>query len=57
MKDDIPTIFLIVKALPKAALVEKQVLLHTGRCFVSGDEYEEPSLQVQVPTFTQGQWS
>jgi diphthine-ammonia ligase len=56
-KDDIPTIFLVVKALPKAALVEKQVLLHTGRCFLSDDEYEDPSLQFQVPIFTQGQWS
>lgn len=35
-----PTLLLVVKALPKNALVEKQVLLHTGRREVQDDEGE-----------------
>lgn len=32
-----PVIFAVVAALPKAAIVEKQVLLHTGQCLVDDD--------------------
>lgn len=42
-----------VKALPKGALVEKQVLAHTGRCSVT-DEDGEASVQSCVPEFTTG---
>lgn len=37
---DSPTLFVSVKALPKNALIEKQVLLHTGRRKVEDDEGE-----------------
>jgi len=33
-----PTLFLVVKDLPKGALIEKQVLYHTGRGFAADDE-------------------
>ncbi|KAF7966008.1 hypothetical protein HWV62_40487 [Athelia sp. TMB] len=49
----VPTLFVAVKSLPKGALVEKQILSHTGRCKVlddDADEYDEPSLQLRVPT-------
>ncbi|KAK0191133.1 hypothetical protein F5146DRAFT_1103291 [Armillaria mellea] len=35
-----PTVFAAIKSIPKDALVEKQVLFHTGRCFVR-DEYDD----------------
>ncbi|GLB33938.1 putative diphthamide synthase [Lyophyllum shimeji] len=41
-----PALYLVVKALPKDALFEKQVLLHTGRCEVT-DEEEDGTLVVQ----------
>jgi len=39
--DAMPTLFLAVKDLPKGALIEKQVLYHTGRGFSAADEEEE----------------
>jgi hypothetical protein len=48
-----PVLFLVVKALPKDALVEKQVVLHTGRCLIP-DSDDEPSMQLRVPTFHKG---
>jgi len=47
-----PTLFLLSKELPKGAVVEKQVLLHTGRCLVVDDD-EDMTLQ-RVPLFEQG---
>lgn len=47
-----PTLFLVSKELPKGAVVEKQVLLHTGRCPVVDDG--EMTLQKRVPSFEQG---
>ncbi|KAF9464425.1 hypothetical protein BDZ94DRAFT_1297190 [Collybia nuda] len=47
-----PMLFLVVKELPKGAMIEKQVLQHTGRCTVV-DEDEEPSLQPRSPLFLQ----
>lgn len=47
-----PTLFLVSKELPKSALVEKQVLLHTGRCPVVDDG--DVILQKCVPLFEQG---
>ncbi|KZT12538.1 uncharacterized protein LAESUDRAFT_638886 [Laetiporus sulphureus 93-53] len=35
-----PTLFLVVSALPKGALVEKQVLLHTGQYLLPDEEDE-----------------
>lgn len=46
-----PVLVAAVKALPKGALVEKQVLAHTGRCSVT-DEDGEASVQSCVPEFT-----
>jgi diphthine-ammonia ligase len=48
-----PVLFLVVKALPKDALLEKQAVLHTGRCLIP-DSDDEPSMQLRVPTFHQG---
>ncbi|TBU32860.1 hypothetical protein BD311DRAFT_713874 [Dichomitus squalens] len=33
-----PTLFLVVPELPKGALVEKQVLVHTGQCDITEDD-------------------
>jgi diphthine-ammonia ligase len=49
-----PTLFLVVKALPKDALIEKQVILHTGRCMISEDGDDEPTMQFKVPITEQG---
>ncbi|KAI0284373.1 hypothetical protein BGY98DRAFT_1087615 [Russula aff. rugulosa BPL654] len=40
-RDATPTLFLVVKGLPKDALIEKQVLYHTGRRYSDIDEDEE----------------
>lgn len=48
-----PTLFVVVAALPKGALVEKQVVLHTGR-FEVKDEYGEVEINTQLPTFQEG---
>ncbi|KAF8974438.1 hypothetical protein BDZ97DRAFT_23573 [Flammula alnicola] len=46
-----PVLFLVVKELPKNAVIEKQVLVHTGRCQVI-DEYDgEETLQNTIPIF------
>jgi len=37
-RDAAPTLFLAVKGLPKDALIEKQVLYHTGRGFSAADD-------------------
>ncbi|CAA7259881.1 unnamed protein product [Cyclocybe aegerita] len=47
-----PALFLVVKELPKDALVEKQVLLHTGRCHVYEDG--ESIIERCNPTFRLG---
>ncbi|KAF8205097.1 hypothetical protein BJ912DRAFT_940247 [Pholiota molesta] len=49
-----PTLFLVVKELPKDALVEKQVIVHTGRCRVI-DEYDgEETIEKRSPTYEEG---
>ncbi|KAK0230964.1 hypothetical protein IW262DRAFT_1453888 [Armillaria fumosa] len=49
-----PTIYAVIKSIPKDALVEKQVLFHTGRCFVR-DEYDgEMISENQTPKFITG---
>ncbi|KAJ7638968.1 hypothetical protein FB45DRAFT_417505 [Roridomyces roridus] len=50
-----PTLFLVVKQLPKNALVEKQVLLHTGRVMVPDEEDGELSVEKQEPIFEKGE--
>ncbi|KAG5651969.1 hypothetical protein H0H81_006784 [Sphagnurus paluster] len=49
----IPTLYLVVKALPKDALIEKQVLLHTGRCAILDEDDGEMVMQNQEPLFEQ----
>lgn len=49
-----PTLYVAVSALPKGALVEKQVLLHTGR-FEVQDEDGELEIVTQLPTFREGE--
>ncbi|KAH7930747.1 hypothetical protein BV22DRAFT_1078565 [Leucogyrophana mollusca] len=47
------TLFIVVKSLPRGALVEKQVLLHSGRCLIP-DEDGDLSLQSRIPEFAEG---
>ncbi|KAF8914026.1 hypothetical protein CPB84DRAFT_1758186 [Gymnopilus junonius] len=50
LKDqDYPTLFLVVKELPKGALVEKQVHLHTGRFQVLEEGDDEEMIRNCVP--------
>ncbi|KAF9569327.1 hypothetical protein CPC08DRAFT_653266 [Agrocybe pediades] len=46
-----PVLFVVVKELPKNALVEKQVILHTGRCLVVDDYDGEVSSQKCIPIY------
>lgn len=50
----VPAIFAVVSALPKNAIIEKQVLLHTGQCWVNDDG--DNVLRPISPTFAKG-WS
>ncbi|PCH41130.1 hypothetical protein WOLCODRAFT_143406 [Wolfiporia cocos MD-104 SS10] len=47
-----PTLFLVVPALPKGALVEKQVLMHTGQCMMADED--DSVLQSVTAKFVQG---
>jgi diphthine-ammonia ligase len=47
-------LFIVVKALPKGAMVEKQVILHTGRCEVIDEDDGEMSIQDRQPVYKQG---
>jgi hypothetical protein len=49
---NVPTIFAVVKALPKGALIEKQVFLHTGRCSITDED--DISIQPREPMSEQG---
>jgi hypothetical protein len=40
-RDATPTLFLVVRGLPKGALIEKQVLYHTGRGVSVDDDGDE----------------
>ena len=40
-RDATPTLFLVVRGLPKGALIEKQVLYHTGRGFCADDDDDD----------------
>ncbi|KAI0269129.1 hypothetical protein BC834DRAFT_922815 [Gloeopeniophorella convolvens] len=48
-----PSLFVVVKELPKGALVEKQVLYHTGRGAVV-DEDGDSSLESRPPSYDSG---
>ncbi|KAH9951666.1 hypothetical protein B0H21DRAFT_185984 [Amylocystis lapponica] len=48
-----PTLFVVVPALPKGALVEKQALYHTGQCLDDDDDNDEV-LRSVTPKFHQG---
>ncbi|KAI0068768.1 hypothetical protein BV25DRAFT_1986338 [Artomyces pyxidatus] len=54
--EDAPVLFVEVKDLPKNALVEKQVLYHTGRGLVN-DEDGEPEVISKAPKFYRGNLS
>ena len=47
-----PTLFVAVRSLPKSALIEKQVLWHTGRCPIADED--EPTWQSRVPFTDRG---
>ncbi|KAF8076527.1 hypothetical protein FPV67DRAFT_1664788 [Lyophyllum atratum] len=49
----VPTLYIVVQALPKDALFEKQVMLHTGRCAVSDEDDDDGEIimQDQRPVF------
>lgn len=50
-----PTLFLVVKSLPRGARVEKQVLVHTGDFTVPDDDDEDTSTQIScAPEFISG---
>ncbi|KAF7332035.1 Diphthine--ammonia ligase [Mycena kentingensis (nom. inval.)] len=51
--DTAPTLFLVVDALPKGALIEKQMILHTGRVSLV-DEDGEPVIETRIPNFLFG---
>lgn len=51
-----PTLYVVVAALPKGALVEKQVVVHTGRCYIK-DEDGEVETHVQDPSRGEGEAS
>ncbi|KAG6903505.1 hypothetical protein C0995_005528 [Termitomyces sp. Mi166 len=49
-----PTLYLVVKDLPKNALVEKQVLIHTGRCaMLDEDDPDGIIMQSRTPIHEQ----
>ncbi|KAJ7179009.1 hypothetical protein C8R46DRAFT_1159714 [Mycena filopes] len=50
-----PTLFLVVESLPKNALVEKQVMLHTGRVSIPDEDDGELVIQTRTPSFRQGE--
>ncbi|KAJ7929912.1 hypothetical protein B0H13DRAFT_2228328 [Mycena leptocephala] len=52
-KNATPTLFLVVESLPKNALVEKQVLLHTGRVPIPDEDDGELVVQNRTPVFQQ----
>jgi len=52
-RDATPTLFLVVKSLPKDALIEKQVLYHTGRRYsdinINEDDEEGDNTPLSYP--------
>lgn len=50
-RDSTPTLFLVVKDLPKGAVIEKQVLYHTGRGFAADDEDGDIAPVSHIPLY------
>lgn len=48
------SLFVVIKSLPKDSLVEKQVILHTGR-YIHMDEDDVEETRHRGPVFTKGQ--
>jgi diphthine-ammonia ligase len=53
-RDTTPTLFLTVKGLPKDALIEKQVLYHTGRVCADDDEDGDTAPVSYPPIYSSG---
>ena len=53
-RDATPTLFLAVKGLPKDALIEKQVLYHTGRGFSAADDEGDTAPVSCLPVYGTG---
>ncbi|KAI0750773.1 hypothetical protein C8Q80DRAFT_1268091 [Daedaleopsis nitida] len=53
---DAPTLFVVVPALPRGALVEKQVLVHTGQCDVEDDDDGTIVRRSVVPVYMEGKY-
>ncbi|KAJ7180235.1 hypothetical protein C8R43DRAFT_1093586 [Mycena crocata] len=51
-----PTLFLVVPRLPKNALVEKQVMLHSGRVSIPDEDDGELTDRARTPNFDQGDY-
>ncbi|KAH9853564.1 hypothetical protein C2E23DRAFT_884729 [Lenzites betulinus] len=51
-----PTLFVVVPELPKGALIEKQVMLHTGQCDIEEDDGTVIRGSV-VPSFESGEFA
>ncbi|KAG7449048.1 uncharacterized protein BT62DRAFT_944940 [Guyanagaster necrorhizus] len=49
-----PAIYAVIKSIPKDALVEKQVLFHTGRCLVRDEYDDEMVYENQTPVLIIG---
>ncbi|CDO71303.1 hypothetical protein BN946_scf184908.g60 [Trametes cinnabarina] len=52
---DAPTLFVEVPALPKGALAEKQVILHTGQCDIEDDDGSIVRRTIK-PTYEKGEY-
>ncbi|TFK92194.1 hypothetical protein K466DRAFT_540202 [Polyporus arcularius HHB13444] len=49
-----PTLFVVVPELPKGALIEKQVLVHTGQCDIADDDDGTLVRRSVEPSYEQG---
>ncbi|KAL1747673.1 hypothetical protein HDZ31DRAFT_80245 [Schizophyllum fasciatum] len=52
---EVPSLFVAVKALPKGALVEKQIFVHSGRCEVRDEEDGEITMERKKAIFHSGE--
>ncbi|PPR07211.1 hypothetical protein CVT26_012644 [Gymnopilus dilepis] len=51
-RKDYPSLFLVIKELPKGALIEKQVILHTGKFHIQDEDDNEPIIKKFRPTLS-----
>jgi diphthine-ammonia ligase len=54
-EDKTPALLIGITALPKGAVIEKQVLLHTGQYFAQDEEDDEAVLKSQNSDFEYGE--